>query len=227
MRQTPVYIVCSPRPRVGKTLVARLLTEFLYAEHHGVAAFDINANEPSLIDYLPRVTQTADISDTRGQMALMDGLIEHDEMPKVIDLGAPSFDGFFRMAAEIGFFKEALRRDVLPIVLFIADGERATQRAFEMVRDRFPEAALVAVDNEHITWGEVSPAYRGVRQLRIAALPPFFKSIIERPTFSFTQFLRDSQDPSAELHQWTRKNFLAFREMTLNLLLDRLRIGLR
>lgn len=227
MRQTPVYIVCSPRPRVGKTLVARLLTEFLYAEHRRVAAFDLNRNEPSLIDYLPRVTDTADISDTRGQMELMDALIEHDEVPKAVDVGAPSFDAFFRMAAEIGFVKEALRRDVLPIVLFVADGERITQRAFETLQASFPGTALVVVDNEHVTWGEVPAAYREARSLRITTLPPFFKSIIERPTFSFTQFLRDSNDPSAELHQWTRKNFLGFRELGLSLLLDRLRTGLR
>ena len=29
MTATPVYIVCSPRPQAGKTLVARLLSEFL------------------------------------------------------------------------------------------------------------------------------------------------------------------------------------------------------
>jgi hypothetical protein len=29
MSSTPVYIICSPRPQVGKTLVARLLSEFL------------------------------------------------------------------------------------------------------------------------------------------------------------------------------------------------------
>ena len=29
MRRTPVYIICSPRPLVGKTLIARLMSEFL------------------------------------------------------------------------------------------------------------------------------------------------------------------------------------------------------
>jgi hypothetical protein len=29
MSSTPVYIICSSRPQVGKTLVARLLSEFL------------------------------------------------------------------------------------------------------------------------------------------------------------------------------------------------------
>ena len=33
MYRTPVYIVCSPRPRVGKTLLSRLLTEYLYLEN--------------------------------------------------------------------------------------------------------------------------------------------------------------------------------------------------
>jgi hypothetical protein len=28
MPATPVYIICSPRPQVGKTLLARLLSEY-------------------------------------------------------------------------------------------------------------------------------------------------------------------------------------------------------
>ena len=53
MRATPVYIICSPRPLVGKTLIARLLSEFLLLKNGNVAAFDINLKEPSLLDYLP------------------------------------------------------------------------------------------------------------------------------------------------------------------------------
>ena len=40
MRQTPVYIVCSPRPLVGKTLIARLLSEFLLLKHGTVIPFE-------------------------------------------------------------------------------------------------------------------------------------------------------------------------------------------
>ena len=54
MSPTPVYIICSPRPLVGKTLLARLLSEFLLLKNGTVAAFDINLKEPSLLDYLPR-----------------------------------------------------------------------------------------------------------------------------------------------------------------------------
>jgi hypothetical protein len=40
-----VIIVASPRPRVGKTLLARLLTDFNLQEGRSVAAFDLNAGE--------------------------------------------------------------------------------------------------------------------------------------------------------------------------------------
>jgi hypothetical protein len=40
-----VAIIASPRPRVGKTLLARLLTDFHLQEGRSVAAFDLNAGE--------------------------------------------------------------------------------------------------------------------------------------------------------------------------------------
>src|ERR1022692_4629743 len=110
MSTTPVYIICSPRPLVGKTLIARLLSEFLLLKNGEVAAFDINLKEPSLLEYLPDITETAEVDDTFGKMALMDRLIVNDGIAKVIDLGFHAFDEFFKMSEEIGFMKEAARR---------------------------------------------------------------------------------------------------------------------
>ena len=61
MAATPVYIICSPRPQAGKTLLARLLSEFLLLKNGTVVAFDINLKEPSLLDYLPGITETSRI----------------------------------------------------------------------------------------------------------------------------------------------------------------------
>src|SRR5437764_14952822 len=119
MRRTPVYIICSPRPLVGKTLLARLLCEFLTLQRGSVIAFDVNLKEPSLLDYLPKLTETAEIDDTFGKMQLMDRLILNDGVAKVIDLGFHAFDEFFKMCDEIGFIKEAARRGVAPLVLFV------------------------------------------------------------------------------------------------------------
>src|SRR5437762_14322157 len=112
MSRTPVYIICSPRPLVGKTLIARGLSEFLLLKNGTVAAFDINLKEPSLLDYLPGITETAEVDDTFGKMALMDRLIVNDALAKVIDLGLHAFDEFFKMSEEIEIGRASCRERV-------------------------------------------------------------------------------------------------------------------
>jgi hypothetical protein len=221
MRRTPVYIICSPRPLVGKTLIARLVREFLLLKDGTVAAFDINLKEPSLLDYLPDITETAEVDDTFGKMALMDRLIVDDGVSKVIDLGFHAFDEFFKMSEEIGFMKEAARRRVAPVILFVADTDRVSARSYPMLQQQIPPTALVTIDNEFVVRGELPPALAHGRVLRIAALPVFLKTYIDRLAFSFTGYLRHEKDSSTELHQWIRRNYLSFRDLELNLLLQK------
>ena len=220
MSTTPVYIICSPRPLVGKTLIARQLSEFLLLKNGTVAAFDINLKEPSLLEFLPAITETAEVDDTFGKMALMDRLIVNDGIAKVIDLGFHAFDEFFKMSEEIGFMKEAARRGVAPFILFVADTDRVSARAFPMLLQQVPRTALVVVDNEYVVRGELPDAFVQGRVLRIAALPRFLKTYIDRLNFSFTDYLRQERDSSTELHQWIRQNYYSFREIELNLILQ-------
>jgi hypothetical protein len=221
MSRTPVYIICSPRPLVGKTLIARLLCEFLLLKNGTLSAFDINLKEPSLLEYLPGITETAEVDDTFGKMALMDRLIVNDAIAKVIDLGFHAFDEFFKMSEEIGFMKEAARRGVSPVILFVADIDRASARGHAMLQQQIPATALVTVDNEYVLRGELPVAMSQGRILRLAALPVFLKTYIDRLSFSFTDYLRHEKDSSTELHQWIRSNYLSFREIELNLIVQR------
>ena len=221
MSPTPVYIICSPRPQVGKTLLARLLSEFLLLKNGTVVSFDINLKEPSLLEYLPRTTETADVIDTYGKMQLMDRLIVNDGVAKVIDLGFHAFDEFFKMVEEIGFVKEAARRGVAPVILFMADIDRLSVRAYETLRGQIPSSALVIIDNEHVVRGELPDAMGDGRVLAISALPPFLKTYVDRLTFSFTDYLRHEKDSSTELHQWIRRNYVGFRDLELKLITQR------
>jgi hypothetical protein len=221
MSSTPVYIICSPRPQVGKTLVARLLSEFLLLKNGAVNAFDINLKEPSLLDYLPKVTETADVIDTFGKMELMDRLILNDGVAKVIDLGFHAFDEFFTMCDEIGFMKEALRRSVAPVILFVADVDRTSARGYDMLRQQIPPRALVAVDNEYVVRGELPESMGLGRVLHFTALPVFLKTYIDRLSFSFTGYLRQEKDSSTELHQWIRRNYTTFRDLEISVMLQR------
>jgi hypothetical protein len=221
MSPTPVYIICSPRPLVGKTLIARLLSEFLLLKNGTVISFDINLKEPSLVEYLPRTTETADVIDTFGKMQLMDRLIVNDSVAKVIDLGFHAFDEFFKMTGEIGFMKEAVRRGVAPVILFVADTYRASATGYSMLQQQIPANALIVIDNEHVVRGELPRAMERGRVLRVSALPVFLKTYIDRLTFSFTGYLRNEKDSSTELHQWIRRNYTSFRELELSLILQR------
>jgi hypothetical protein len=220
MRHTPVYIICSPRPLVGKTLVARLLSEFLLLKNREVTAFDVNLKEPSLLDFLPKITETAEIDDTVGKMALMDRLIIHDGAPKVIDLGFHAFDEFFKMTEEIGFMKEAVRRSIAPVILFVADTDRVSARSYPTLERQIPPSALVTVDNEYVVRGELPPAFARGKILNISALPNFLKTYVDRLSFSFTDYLRQEKDSSTELHQWIRRNYMSFRELELSMILQ-------
>src|ERR1700686_314453 len=221
MPNTPVFIICSPRPLVGKTLTARLLSEFLLLKNGAVASFDINLKEPSLLEYLPKITETADVIDTFGKMQLMDRIIVNDGTAKVIDLRFHAFDAFFKMTEEIGFMKEAARRGVALFILFVADTDRVSARAFPMLQQQIPRTALVVVDNEYVVRGELPEAMAQGRILRFAALPVFLKTYIDRLSFSFTGYLRNEKDSSTELHQWIRRNYSAFRDLELHVMLQR------
>ncbi|WP_316396843.1 hypothetical protein [Bradyrhizobium sp. 33ap4] len=219
MLATPIYIICSPSPQVGKTLVARLVSEYLLLKNGTALSFDVNLKEPSLLDYLPNITETADVLDTYGKMQLMDPLIIHDRVAKVIDLGFHAFDEFFKMCEEIGFMKETARCHVAPIILFVAGADRISFRGYEMLRRQIPPASLVTVHNEFVLCGGLPEAMDTERVLRIPALPLFLKRYIDRLSFSFTGYLRNEKDWSSELHQWIRRNYTMFRDLESSVML--------
>ena len=127
-------------------------------------------------------------------MQLMDRLIVHDGVAKVVDLGFHAFDEFFKMTNEIGFLKEAARRSVAPIILFVADTDRVSARAYPMLREQIPLKALITIDNEYVVRGELPEEMGLGRVLRITALPSFLKTYVDRLTFSFTDYLRNERD---------------------------------
>jgi hypothetical protein len=101
-QQTQLYIVTSCHPRVGKTLLARLLTEFLRISGRPLVGYDLAPREPAFAGYFPNLVWPLDISDTQGQMALFDRILADHWRTTVIDLGHGLFDQFFQVMAETG-----------------------------------------------------------------------------------------------------------------------------
>jgi hypothetical protein len=224
--RTPVFLICSPRPRVGKTLIARLLIEFFVFDGRSVAAFDASPNDASLSRYLPDCTVPATISDIRSQMTLFDQLIVNDATPKVIDLAAGQFDSFFTLMGNIGFLDEATKQAVSPVVIFVPDRDPVCAQAYEMIWRRFLGALLVPVHNQAImpAWHYANfptPANRA--PLRIPGLPWTLNGIVNKKDFSFTEFLDTPVNFPTELHEWINRCFVAFRELQLCILMENFR----
>jgi hypothetical protein len=234
--RTPLFIVASPRPQVGKTFLARLLTDFLSLDSGSVFAFEIEPGADALTDYLPGITAAATISDTRGEVALFDQLVLEDGVAKVIDLGGAAYRRFFAIWDEIGFLGECGRRQIEPMILFAADDHQAACAAYADLQQRFPGALVVPVFNEAITKGRQFrhkfPFNRAASvPLRIPFLAPGLKAVTQRPRFSFADFHSEASPGSPkgnvfQLRTWTRRAFLEFRELELRLLLEKLRSAL-
>jgi hypothetical protein len=225
--RTPVFFICSPRSRVGKTLIARLLTEFFLFDGRSVVAFDASPNDASLSHYLPECTEPATIRDIKSQMALFDRLLINDAKPKVIDIAAELFDSFFALMGNIGFLEEAPKQSVSPVVLFVGDREQASSEAYELIWRRFPDSLLVPVHNQAVMdvwqYGNFPTWRANGLLLRIPFLPWKLRGAINKKGFSFRRFLETPASFPTELHEWIIRSFIAFRELQVCILMENFR----
>ena len=226
-KTTPLYVVCSPRRRGGKTLVSRLLTEFYVLGDQRVAAFDLCDEGPQLADYLPQFTTIADVNDIRDQMAFFERLIAEDEGAKIIDLSHRIFQNFFTIVQKIGFFEEARRHSIAPLILFVIDMHPRSPEIYETIRRWFPEASLLPVRNvaKGVTISAPDAPLKA-RSTPAALEVPFLrlslKTLIDSQNFSFSEFWRAEPRnlPDAldhELRDWIADVFFQFRDIELSL----------
>jgi hypothetical protein len=233
--RTSVTIIASPRPRVGKTLLARLLVDFHRHEGHAVAGYDLNTGEGTLREFLPEHTTAAVVGNVKGQMALFDRLIADDGVAKVIDVGHESFAPFFAIADQIGFLAETNKQAIAVAILFLLTPDASSVEAYASLSKRFPGMLLSPVHNEILGPAQYRGKYpigHGALLLRIRLLAPGLRKYIERPPFSFADDNAASDaglpaDVHAELQHWLRRVHVEFRELGLRMLLADLQSSIR
>jgi hypothetical protein len=231
-----ITIVASPRPRVGKTLLARLLTDFHHHEGRAVTAFDVNSGEGTLAQFLPECTKVSDVSGIKGQMALFDRLIAEDGATKVVDLSHQALESFVTVASQIGFAEEACKRGISPAILFVIGPDHTSVEAYRGLRSRLPQATLTPLLNEMLGQAQHRDKYpvrgTGAALVRVPALAQGLRRHIEKPPFSFAEArLANATDIPLDVHielqRWLRKIYLEFREFELRILLADLQSSIR
>ncbi len=225
MRRTPVFIVCSPQPRAGATTTARLLTDYNIAKGVPVEGFDTDPHEPRYAELFPRQVRLADIADIKGQIALFDRLLVQDQAPKIVDLWHRSYERFFDIVRDIGFFEEARRSGVEPILLFQAAASPRAASCAQEVALRWPQLRLMLVRNEGAApLGprplDILARYPAQGKFVIPALEPPVARALDDERLSLAHFL--AAPPAgmsiivrAALRNWLIPIFTQFRSFEL------------
>jgi len=226
-QQTQLYIVASRHPRVGRTLLSRLLIDFLRMGGRPLVGYDLDPREPALAGCFPNLVWPVDIADTRGQMALFDRILSDHWRTTVIDL----FDQFFKVMTEIGFEDEARQKLIQPVVLFIADSAPFTATTYADLRGRLRQTIFVPVHNEAASFMVIArdfpPSSPKYETIRIPRLSPIVRGVIDRPGFSLGPYMSQQSGGPTEVHSWIAEVFAKFRELELQLLIGELESSLR
>ena len=95
-----VYITASDQHRNGKTLLARLLADYLMLDGHDPFMIDTDAPDGPLRSYFPGRTALADFSQMQGQMKLFDTIMASPGRDYVVDLPVRHMEGFFKAVGD-------------------------------------------------------------------------------------------------------------------------------
>jgi hypothetical protein len=126
---------------------------------------------------------------------------------------------------KIGFFEEALRHSITPLILCVIDMHPRSPEIFATIQRWFPEASIMPVRNvaKEIA---ISDAPRQVRTVPASLDIPFLRlslrTLIDGQDFSFSEFWRTKPPnlPDAldqELLDWVAGVFSQFREIEVGL----------
>lgn len=229
-RGAPVYLVCSPHGRVGTSTTARLLADYHRIEKRPFTVFDTDPHERVLAGFFPGESTVADLSLTRGQIALFDRLLLQGPEARIVDIWSRAYRQFFTQALDIGFFEEAARVGLAPIVLFVTDGSWSSVEAASRILQTWPGMPLIVVADEGAApLGDAAldhlSSFPSERNFQISDLDPIVRRQIEQPGFSLSRFFL--APPSgmslvirADLLAWLRRIFAQFQSYELRSALE-------
>jgi hypothetical protein len=199
-----VYITASDQHRNGKTLLARLLADYLLLDGRDPFMIDTDAPDGPLRNFFPGRTALADFATMAGQMKLFDTIIASPGRDYVIDLPARHTDGFFRAVGELNFFEELKKLGFRIIVFYVVDRQPASLRAAKAIQKFQHIDLFVPVENQHV--GSFWPKTEG--DLVIPALPQALAIAIADRRFSLRGFVLGDTQHIAENDQLILSNFL-------------------
>jgi len=145
-----VFIVCSDQSRNGKTLLARVLVDFLLLEGRDPFCFDLAHPEAVLRGYFPGRTALVDFTMPEGQARVFDTMLTRAGRDYVIDLPARLLAGFCEAAAGRGLADQAREKDFRLASLYIVDRDEKSLGTAVAVEEILVPDIFVPVANHFV-----------------------------------------------------------------------------
>jgi hypothetical protein len=194
--QPTIYIIASDQHRNGKTLLARLLVDYLMLDGRDPFVIDTDAPDGPLRNFFPGRTALADFAAITGQMKVFDTILAAPGRDYIIDLPARHTDNFFAAERDLSFFTECQKIEFRIFLFFVVDYSLLSEKAAKTLQ-HYPNIDLfVPVRNQLVrsAWPEDDGA------LTLPYLPAPIANAINNKRFSFRSFVQgDSQGLSEDM----------------------------
>ena len=221
-----IVIVCSDRHRNGKTLLARVLVDFLLLEGRDPFVLDLDYPEGALRDFFPGRTALVDFAHVSGQMKVFDTILAGPGRDYVIDVATVQLARFCEAMGDLEFRHAAKTAGFNIVVLFIVDRAKESLRSAAAVEEILAPDLFVGVANQFV--GSAIPEGIEGLTLTMERLDPDLAPIVSQRLFSFRAFLLGEESPIPLRLRPNLKSFLheltsGFRELEPALSLLKLR----
>jgi hypothetical protein len=133
--QPTIYIVASDQHRNGKTLLARLLVDYLMLDGRDPFVIDTDAPDGPLRIYFPGRTALADFAAITGQMKVFDTILAAPGRDYVIDLPARHTENFFAAERDLRFFAECRKQGFRVFLFFVVDQSFVSFKAAQALQN--------------------------------------------------------------------------------------------
>jgi hypothetical protein len=193
--QPTIHVVASDQHRNGKTLLARVLVDYLLLDGRDPFVIDTDAPDGPLRNFFPGRTALADFAAITGQMKLFDTILAAPGRDYVVDLPARHTENFVAAERDLNFFAECKKQGFRVFLFFIVDQSLVSLKAAKALQHHPGVDLFVPVRNMLVrsSW----PMDDGA--LTLPFLPAPLASTINNRRFSFRAFVQgDTQGLSED-----------------------------
>jgi hypothetical protein len=225
MIKPTVFFFVSPTARIGTTILARVVADYFILHQKPFHGFDTNINEAELAQRFPKFFTKIDLSHIKGQMELLDSILDQVDQVALVDVWSPVFPQLISLLIETQFIYEAEQRGLDVVFMLGINDINSASSAINKIRKVSSEAYIVGIINE----GVVSLSHEPSELMDILFIDQTFEMgsldhvtlrIISADQFSLSRFL--ITPPSgmsivvrAQLKQWLLRLFTQLQSFEL------------